>query len=755
GEVGIGKSHLLEAFVHRQTMTTGSAPRLLMGQGYKLQTNLPYHPLIEALRSLPKAVDWASWLQTLEVPPIWQREITRLIPELDQDAATISQATDEIRLWEGITQLLFALSRQTSLILVLDDLHWADTATLGLLGYLVRRIEQDAAKITIVSAARPTEVTSSLQGLITTLKRENHLGYAALGPLNLDELTAWAKVVSPDQAPALADWLIEKTEGNPLFVTELLHFIREQRLIVEGQLDISRLLEMNSVPDAIMTLIRSRLAQLSEATRQLLGAMAILGREFAFDVLAHLTDLSEIVVLDSLDELISYSFILPLPQARYRIDHPLTLQVVLADLSEPRQRLYHRLAAQALETIYPQALEPMAGLLVYHFSAAGQQDKAATYAFMAGQQARNLAAWQQAIDFYEQALVLVENLKTGSTSASAAVPSAVTLLSALGKACTPAGNYARGIEALQTALDLVHRNNEPSDDKMTIYSELSIALIYQGRHAEILTLADEIERDSHPMADIAAKFCRGLALAQSGIDLDQAVLYLRQAESLLEQSDLDPLLLPDNFANLASIKFELGNIFAKQGDLQTAVQLYREGIQFTDDKPALFGLHTMLYNNLAYHLHLLGQTEAETYAQTGLTLAQESGILSVQPYLFSTLGEIALDKQAFNQAETYFKEGLSLAQRFSSPDRIIGLTANLGRVSMHQQDRDSAFTYYTTALAEAERLNHHFQTAQIQLWLIPLLPAPEARAALEKVRQIAKQHGYKRLFDEIHHIEKS
>ena len=170
---------------------------------------------------------------------------------------------------------------------------------------------------------------------------------------------------------------------------------------------------------------------------------------------------------------------------------------------------------------------------------------------------------------------------------------------------------------------------------------------------------------------------------------------------------------------------------------------------------AMLQEHILFYNNLAYHLHLLKDPTAVEYARQGLALAQEKGILSFLPYLWSTLGEIALAQNDLAAAEQHFNEGLSLAQQFSVPERIAGLTANLGLVAKQRGQRELAIEHLSSALAQAEALNIRFLATQIRLWLIPLLPPTEAeaRAHLAAARSIAEHDGYERLLSEAIHLE--
>jgi tetratricopeptide (TPR) repeat protein len=248
---------------------------------------------------------------------------------------------------------------------------------------------------------------------------------------------------------------------------------------------------------------------------------------------------------------------------------------------------------------------------------------------------------------------------------------------------------------------------------------------------------------------VSAEMQWGTTLSVEGADLIGAAEHLQNAETLSRQQSDQP-----DAARLAQIKFEQGSVAAQRGDLERAVALYRDTIDLgAQGGQAALPFHILGYNNLAYHSHLLHDPTAIYYAQQGLQLAQEQGMVALQPFLLSTLGEIELEHDVA-AAEKYFNEGLTLAERLSMPERIAGLTANLGRVAQRHGETALAIHRLSTALAKAEALGLPHLAAQIRLWLVPLLPPSEARATLHEVRVMAESGGRKRLLEEIEQAER-
>ncbi|MBX3010740.1 MAG: AAA family ATPase [Caldilineaceae bacterium] len=747
GESGIGKSRLLEEFVLR-CQQQGRTSLVLLGQARELEATLPYQPLLEALRALFVQPQWSTLSRNLDLTPLWRAEVARLLPELapEQDARPASAlAVDELRLWEGISQFLLALARQQPLVLAFDDLHWADASTIRLLGYLLRKVAQQQAAITFVATARAVTAPAPLALLIETLLREGRLQRFPLQRLAATEIAQLTEQLPIQDAAFLAAWLTELSEGNPFILVELLHYARDQQLLLsDGRLDRTALAASQVVPQTVYALIRARLARLSEAGRQVLNAASVIGREFEIETVARTVALSDAAVLNSLDELQGNGLIQPLAGLRYRFDHQLTLEVAYQEMGEPRHRLLHRRVAEALEALHRNRLEPIAGLLAYHFAEGHLPEQVAHYAFLAGDQATKLAAWREAMAFYEQAAAAAAQFTDQSQHQR--------ILAALGNAALHAGQSHRAIEVLRLALSLKEASTQPVAEEV-LYANLIEALMFGTRYAELLALVETLQSGKvdegpldgqrHPTVASFATYFRGIALAQMGGDFAEAVRYLQKAEGWLSQQQTPT----KGGVTLGDIRFELGNIAARRGDLTTALAYFHSAFTISQSMQTdrELRIHILACNNLAYHLHLVHDPTAIDYVRRGLALAQEKGALSALPYLYSTLGELALAQHDLAAAEQAFQEGLSLARQFGAAERVAGLIANLGLLAQARGDQATARRLLAEALEQTDALQIRFPSAQIRLWLAPLLPAADAQHLLHDARRIAQEDGYQQL----------
>lgn len=735
GEAGIGKTSLAETFL-------SSFPGIvLIGRAHELEQALPYHPVIEALRNLFQQPNGLQQKIQLQLPHIWLNELARLLPEFQAEAEPALIDTtlpglvggNEARLWEAINQLLRTLANQQPLAFLIDDLHWADASTLALLGYLLRQSTQ--SRISFLATARQIEPRSQLATLVQTLTRENHIQRLQLARLDRQATYALAQHFSPQYAHPLADWLQRNAEGNPYVLTELLRYAREQGIMLaDGTLNLNALSSTPVVPSSVYSLIQARLHALSDVARRVLDIAVAIGNEFELTLLTSAANLNELTVLDALDELLVSRLIIAQQELHYRFDHPLTMEVAYQEISRARHRLIHRAVAEALEQVYANQLNDYAGLIASHFAEGNDAERAADYAFLAGESAARLSAWTEAIAFYQQALAGADSTRH------------LKIHIALGSAYMYAGTPAQASDELRIALALAEQQHE-HETADTIRLLLMRTMISQARIAEAITIAQQVLEQAAPQHRISAELMWATALSIEGVDLVGAARHLQQA---ISQPHATPTL-----EQQAQIQFELGGIAAQQGNLNQALEYYHQALAIAEAAPEIVQFRVLALNNIAYHSMLQGDEAAQTYATRGLELAQEYGLLGLQVYLYSTLGEIAFASHQLDEAEHNWGTGLALAERLNIRERIAGITANLGLLAIQRGQPTRAIHRLASAQAQADTLRLNHLAALIRIWLAPLLPPEEARTALTEARSIAESGGRSRLLHEIAQLEET
>lgn len=462
---------------------------------------------------------------------------------------------------------------------------------------------------------------------------------------------------------------------------------------------------------------------------------SVVGDPFSTPLVVRAAALSETVVLDALDELVSAALVQAAGEELFRFDHALTLEVAYRDMGPARLRALHRQVAQTLA----ESGEDLDGRIAYHYERGNALDRAVPFAFRAGQQAAALAAWTEAIAFYEQALRGHPDDETH-----------LAIYQALGEARFHRGDFAGSTENYRTALALATRLGDLSAMEAN-YIFLNQSLLPQGRTDEAAALGEALAASGPPELAVCAYFMWGTGLGVGSARPLEAEQHLRRAEHLLNDQ-------PSTYRSRvthAQIMYQLAGVFSQQGRIAEAIDYYLEAErEVKADSAALDRLrHVMLYNNLAYNLHLLNDPRARNYARTGIAVAQERGSLSHLPYLLSTSGEIAMAAEQFDEAQSFFEEGLRIAEQIPIPERIAGMTLNLGLVTARRGQHDLARERFREAMARADALTASHLAVRARLGLAALLPEAEARLLLSEARTIAEASGYGRLLNEIDSAE--
>jgi transcriptional regulator with XRE-family HTH domain/tetratricopeptide (TPR) repeat protein len=411
GESGIGKTRLVAEMAR-------DIGRFTVAWGRCSQDNLgSYLPFIEIIRHLSDQLSDAELKALLG----GQGELTRLMPELSTriDALSLparAEADSEQRmLFEAVSGFL---SHWCPMVLVLDDLHWADTASLSLLSYLVR--DYSLSNFVAVATFRPIDLNESARGLLAQLGRDVDAARIRLDPLTSPEIAQLiADLVGSDPPQTLIESVESATDGNPLFTEELIAHLLDTEFVVDPVTGRVRPDGSNgsSVPQRIRDMVASRLLSLSSDGRELLIVGAVIGREFELSVVGSALSLSESAVVDAADDALLSGMVVELGPGRLGFSHGLLRDAVVERLSNARKVVTHRSVAMAMEE-QPSSSVQRAAALARHWAVVAEVDAtasvaAATWAVRAGDQALAAAAAEEAIARYEQAVALWASASVG------------------------------------------------------------------------------------------------------------------------------------------------------------------------------------------------------------------------------------------------------------------------------------------------------------------------------------------------------
>ncbi|MHB8656648.1 MAG: ATP-binding protein [Solirubrobacteraceae bacterium] len=405
GDAGIGKSRLIAELARR----AHAAGAIVLAGRSPQESLVPYQPFIEALRHYVLSVPFEQLGASARDSGV---ELARLLPELRRrlpelaGAPLADAATERYRLFEAVIELLSEISSSAPVLLVLDDLHWADRPTLMLLRHLARA--PDPGRVLVLGAYRTSEVgEGAFAQSLSELRGQRLLTAVPLGGLEevqTAELVENLTGVTP--AASLISALQANTEGNPFFVEELVRHLSESGVSLERAGP--RELEHVGLPEGVQDVIASRLGQLPEHTLSCLRCAAVIGRDFDLSLLQRVTALADDEFIVAVDVATAAGLIAETSTvtARCSFSHALIRETLYGAMSAARRAHLHRRVAEALESA---GSEHQLGALALHFARAATPENAETvisYALRAAHQASEMLAHEEVVEHLARALEL-------------------------------------------------------------------------------------------------------------------------------------------------------------------------------------------------------------------------------------------------------------------------------------------------------------------------------------------------------------
>ncbi len=386
GEAGLGKTSLvLETGQRAQELEM----RVATGSGYDLSTTPPYGPWIEILQ---EALD-----------------LDQQIPiDISNRSEPWTSASQE-ELFQRTREVLHKAATVDPLLIILDDAHWADQASLDLLRFLARTLHQ--APVALVVSYRSDEISRHhpLYALIPTLCREAQVTRLDLRPLGESSIREWIGEVyalSKPEEDRLARYLTDNAEGNPFFASEILRTLEEDRVLTPGEDGWSlRRLPQLTVPSLLQQVIDVRVSRLSSTGQNLLTTASVIGHEVSLELWQQVTNEGEEVLIEVVEEATEIRLVTPNADGRkFTFRHSMFREILYQSISPPRRRLIHQQVATLLAT------DPLADpdIIAHHFHSA-DDERAVAWLVQAAERAWRSWAWTEAADRLQRAVDMLSS----------------------------------------------------------------------------------------------------------------------------------------------------------------------------------------------------------------------------------------------------------------------------------------------------------------------------------------------------------
>jgi tetratricopeptide (TPR) repeat protein len=508
GEPGIGKSRLAQE-LGRRVRAEGHV--VASARAYEAAGRLPWGPVIDLLRSDALR----SHIDTLGT--VWRAELARLLPELLEGSppGTPTQSGDlaqRHRLFDAVSR---AIVGDRPRLLIIDDLQWCDAETIEVIGFVIRSAQ--TAPLLIVATVRSEEIPEHhpLTGVVDALARDK-----AVTSVPLDRLdgAATARLAArlrnaEEIDPDLAARLWAETEGNPLFVIEVL------------RAEVSREGGQAALTPTMRAVLGARLGQLPDGARRLAEVATVIGRPFSVGLLVAATGIDEPEIVDDLDELWRRRIIRD-QGLTYDFSHDKLRAVALELLSPARRRQLHRAVAEAIAVEFRHDLDAASPQLAAHYDQAGMVEPAIDAYRVAGARAVAVSALEEAVTMFRRALTLLAELPPSPGRDALELDIRIALGSPL---VGLEGYGSRGAHQLyERALALCRTLHRPVDPP--ILRGLGLARLQGCRFDESSELGQALadHETDDPVAKTEGRYLLGVSAFWRG-DLARARQYLEGA----------------------------------------------------------------------------------------------------------------------------------------------------------------------------------------------------------------------------------
>ncbi|MGH2560267.1 MAG: helix-turn-helix transcriptional regulator [Thermomicrobiales bacterium] len=671
GEAGVGKSRLV---AEARTRAARLGFRRLEGHCFEPDRSLPYAPLIDLLHTHLAGRSPEECVAETSIGPA----LRKLIPELATlhfEGAPNSPADPEQekrRLIHALAQFILRFAAERPLLVVIEDMHWCDDASLDALLRLARGVPDQP--ILLLLTYRDEETHPSLDRFLAELDRLRLGTELRIPPLDIDGVETMLRTILELDGPIRADRLdalYTLSEGNPFFLEELLRSLPAAGVDPRNGALSQWPTGQVPIPRTVQEAVRRRAVLLSEAARDVMALAAVAGRRFDFALLQELTGRDEAELLRLIKELIAAQLVVESSAEQFAFRHALTCQAVYAEMLLRERQALHRRVKAALERIYADAIEAHVEDLAYHAFEAADWEATLTYAPRAGERAQSLHATSAVIEQFTRALDAARWLSCSPS---------VAHLRGRGLAYATLGEFDRARSDLASALESARNVGDAHAEWQIL---LDLGLLWASR--------DYDRTGAHYRQALAvAKAIDDRALLAHSLNWlgnwHLNVVQPREGRRCHEEA-LTIFRTLDDRRGIAETLDLLGLAGNMGGELPQSAAHYRQAIELfreLDDPQRLASSVAVLAcQGMSYVIETVAPdpaalADAVDNAGLSLKLAREIGWRAGESYALAVLADCLTATGDFDRALDFAREGFAVAQDIDHLAWTVGNHTSLG-----------------------------------------------------------------------------
>jgi tetratricopeptide (TPR) repeat protein/KaiC/GvpD/RAD55 family RecA-like ATPase len=753
GEAGIGKTRLareLRAHARSRGMQIlyGRCPALFRMDGVP-----PYVLWKEVIRDYLQV---CTPEQLQSAVGYYPGEIYKIVPEIKQKLADFSESPplspelERDRLFEAVSQFVENISKTVPLVVVLDDLQWADPSSLLLLHYLARGVYRDS--LVILGAYRDIEVEEKhpLFPVLTDLKRTQLLQSAKLKRLSLDEVSEMIKrILWQDDVPReFCKLVYEKTRGNPFFVEEVMQSLKEEGIVYPYGVEYRfKAVSEIEFPETVRSVLQARIGRLDDETQQALTMASFIGNDFTLEALQRVTGFEESKLLEIIERMMEKKLLkcrVVRGEDTCGFSDVLVRDVLYESVGPLKRKKLHGVVGFALEKAYAKDIDEHLGELAAHFLESGDKQKALDYFLKAGEKAAQVYANREAASYYQSALGLLKE-KEGNVQERARV------LEVLGDIQGLVGEFDASLKSLDEALLLRQQLGEKGNAARlcrkiahvwVMKGDSAKAKEYFGKAQEILEALPESVELASLYVGIADMFWRsmewskGTALVEKALGIAKklnahetiAAAYMglgsltkdrKKATEYYEEA-LKVALDNHNMGAATSAYGLLGSLGMGDEDREKCLEYARKGHELTKKVGAVSGQAFIGFNLAGIYAGMGDMDAALLLTEESVALNRKSGNLHFLELSLIGLGQFYTALGEWDRSEKLLNEGLAIAQKMNNMQATSYASLAIGYLLLEKGEYSRAKEFVERVFYLCEKAGAKFWEARYLALLIQL-----------------------------------
>jgi predicted ATPase/class 3 adenylate cyclase len=661
-EAGVGKSRLLYEF--RKAVANEDAT-FLEGRCLSYSRAVAYHPVVEILKSnfdilesdgdfeiIDKVKKGLKILGTDEASTLPYILELLSVGESVGEKIPLSPEARKDRIMEALRRIVLKGSELRPLILAYEDLHWVDKSSEDVLKYLLENIP--GARVLMIFTYRPE--------FVHTWGSKSYHSQVTLNRLsNRESLAMVTHILGTEEiGRELEDLILEKTEGVPFFIEEFIRSLKDLRVIErkDNRYHLTKHIEDLTIPSTIQDVIMSRVDSLPDGAKEVLRTGSAIEREFSYDLIIWVTDLSEKELMSSLSALKDSELLYErgiYPQSTYIFKHALTREVVYESILAKKKKKLHDIIGNAIEELYKDNIHEHYGVLAEHYIASENYEKGAEYSKLAAKKARKGASFNESIAYGEKRAFCLEKLPRTDDVEKEIIDARVTL----GLYYNQMFHHFEAKEAVEPIIEMALQRDYKRRISQIFTIMGTYSFMIEGDYPKAfqylegaLKVAAEL---NDKVSSWAASHWIGHALAEH-CEFERAKYHIQKALEIVESAN-------DPWSTAAMKGCIAMTVYNNQGRADWGYQISQESLRLAEESgDTIYKAEAYTYHG--YSSYLKGfLDEAEEHLLKGIAICERINFLAMGNLASFFLGETYFDRRDYQKAQNYYCKAISLLEQ--------------------------------------------------------------------------------------------